>query len=489
MMKIVGKITLIAILLFFQLSCGDWMEQLPPQGLTREEFWKTKEDVESVLMGAYSIFASMDGQLFKYGELRGDMVTDDINMPDDDKKIMESNIYPDNGLCNWSNFYKVINDCNEVIKFAPEVQSIDNTFSDYIMYGFLSEAYFLRSLSYFYLVRIFRDVPYITEPSETDAINFYVPKTNGDEILAHLTEDLEAIRIYATIDGYPTLNELKGRATKSAIDALLADIALWNFDYEAVIQHVQNIEATRKYNLIPTAEWFSNFNPGNSGEGIFEFQFEDRQNRKNNIAGMTSRYSYNVDPSDRAIEMFAIKYANEQYRGEKGSIIKWTENDYGIWKYIGMPDGETTRPGSSANSANWIIYRFADVILMKAEALSQLGRFQEALDILNQVRSRADVPIVIPPNSFAGYEDFILDERALELAFEGKRWFDLMRMGRRNDYLRKNKLIEIMVRNVPSTQKRILATKLTNPMGWYLPIQDIELEHNKYLVQNPYYNF
>jgi hypothetical protein len=489
MMKIVGKITLIAILLLFQLSCGDWLEQLPPQGLTREEFWKTKEDVESVLMGAYSIFASMDGQLFKYGELRGDMITDDVNMSEDDRKIMEGNIYPDNELCNWAKFYQVINDCNEVIKFAPEVQSIDNTFSDYIMYGFLSEAYFLRSLSYFYLVRIFRDVPYVTEPSETDATNFYLPKTDGDEILVHMTEDLENIRIYATIDGYPTIPELKGRATKAAIDALLADIALWNFDYEAVIQHVENIEVTRKYALIPTSDWFSIFNPGNSGEGIFEFQFEDRQNRANSVAGMTSRYSYNFDPSDRAIEIFAIKYANEQYRGEKASIIKWSENDYGIWKYIGMPDGETTRPGSIANSANWIVYRYADVLLMKAEALSQLGRFPEALEILNQVRSRADVPLVNPPNTVAAYEDYILDERALELAFEGKRWFDLLRMGRRNDYLRKNKLIEIMVRNVPSTQKRIMATKLTNPMGWYLPIQDTELEHNKNLVQNPYYNF
>ena len=74
--------------------------------------------------------------------------------------------------CDWAKFYQVINDCNEVIKFAPEVQGIDNTFSDYIMYGFLSEAYFLRSLSYFYLVRIFRDVPYITEPTETDGYQF-----------------------------------------------------------------------------------------------------------------------------------------------------------------------------------------------------------------------------------------------------------------------------------------------------------------------------
>jgi len=466
------------------------MEQLPPQGLTREEFWKTKEDVESVIMGAYSIFASMDGNLFKYGELRGDMITGDVNMSLDDQKIMEGNIAPDNGLCDWRKFYQVINNCNEIIKFAPEVQKIDNTFSDYIMYTYLSEAYFLRSLSYFYLVRVFRDVPYVTEPTESDATPVFLTKTDGDVILDNITEDLQKIRIYATVDGYPTLTELKGRATKAAIDALLADISLWNFDYEAVIQHVSDIEASRKYELVPMAEWFTLFNPGNTTEGIFEFQFDDRVNRRNSIAGMTGHNSYNYDPSDHAIQVFSVKFADvpELYRGEEGSIHKYAENDYGIWKYVGNA-GRTTRPGSTANSANWIVYRYADVLLMKAEALSQLGRYNEALDIINAIRLRASVPLINPPSTAASYEDAIMNERSLELAFEGKRWFDLMRMGRRNDYKRKSEIIEIMVRNVPSTQKRILATKLTNPLGWYLPIWDQELERNKNLVQNPFYNF
>ena len=82
-----------------------------------------------------------------------------------------------------------------------------------------------------------------------------------------------------------------------------------------------------------------------------------------------------------------------------------------------------------------------------------------------------------------------MQERALELGFEGKRWFDLVRMGRRNDYARKSTLIEIIVSNVPSTQKRILATKLTNPLGWYMPIAETEIERNPNLEQNPYYIF
>jgi len=128
------------------------------------------------------------------------------------------------------------------------------------------------------------------------------------------------------------------------------------------------------------------------------------------------------------------------------------------------------------------------VLLMKAEALSQLNRYGEALDIINLIRDRANVGSIGLPNSATAYEDAILEERALELAFEGKRWFDLLRMGRRNNYARKETLIEVIVRNVPSTQKRIQAVKLTNPLGWYMPVHEDELERNKNLVQNPYYN-
>jgi starch-binding outer membrane protein, SusD/RagB family len=83
--------------------------------------------------------------------------------------------------------------------------------------------------------------------------------------------------------------------------------------------------------------------------------------------------------------------------------------------------------------------------------------------------------------------NLLLDERARELAFEGKRWFDLMRMGRRNNYERKSNLIEVIIKNVPATQKRVLGMKLNDPYGWYLPINEKELERNKNLVQNPYY--
>jgi len=484
------KYILIIFILTIQYSCTEWLELIPPGGLVRDEFWKTKEDVKAVIMGAYETFAEMDKLLFIYGELRADLVIGDINQADDERKIAESNIYPDNYLCNWDKFYQVIDYCNDVLVNAPLVQEIDNTFTDFQLQGFLSEAYFLRSLSYFYLVRIFKDVPLILEPTISDDTKLYLPKTEGDKILDTIIIDLERNRDFATTDGYPTLKENKGRATKAAFDALLADISLWRFDYESCIRHVEKIQANENYMLMPNVRWFELFYPGNSLESIFEFQFDKNLNQENNMYGLTSRYSYNYDPSDRAIEIFGKEFAREIYRGEDASIKKYGEDDFIIWKYVGMaPDGETTRSGYDQTSCNWIVYRYADILLMKAEALSQLNSFSEALLILNEIRARADIPPLTLPNSVQAYEDAILEERALELAFEGKRWFDLLRMGRRNNYSRKGNLIEIIVKNAPSTQKRILATKLSNPLGWYMPIYEDELERNKALVQNPYYDF
>jgi hypothetical protein len=484
------KYLMVVLLIFTQISCSDWLELIPPGGLIREEFWKTKSDVDAVLMAAYSSFSQMDRALFLYGELRGDMLTGGGNQPWQEQLIMENNIYPDNDQTNWQNFYKVINYCNEVIVNAPLVQEVDNTFTDYQMQGLVSEAYFLRSLAYFYLVRIYKEVPLILVPTETDDAEFYVTKVDEETILNQIVTDLEANRAFAPSESFKTLSENKGRASKAAFDALLADIALWRFDYNTVIKYVSQIESTRKFVLMPSGRWFELFYPGNTLEGILEFQFEGNLQQNNGTYGLTDRNSNQYKPSRKALDLLSFEFASELVRGEDSSIRKYGEDDFIIWKYVGQaPDGQSARSGSDQYSCNWIVYRYADVLLMKAEALSQLGNYAAAYEILSDIRDRAGVGSMSIANSPVAYEDAILNERALELAYEGKRWFDLLRMGRRNDYARKDKLIEIIVSNVPSTQKRILATKLTNPNGWYLPIFEDEIERNKNLVQNPYYDF
>ena len=467
------RIVLVFLALTMQFSCSNFLELVPPSGLIRADFWKTKEDVQSVLMGAYTSFAKMDGRLFTYCDARGDMVTASPAFQwSDEYKLMQSNINPENSFCDWSKFYQVINYCNEVIKNAPEVRKIDGTFNDVQLAGLMSEAYYLRGLSYFYLVRIFKDVPFLTMPSETDAVDFYPTQTKGEEILKAVLKDLNDCRLTANNPSIKSLAEAKGRATKASIDALIADISLWNFDYEACITACDRIISNTSYQMVPYSQWFSIFYPGNSLEGIFEFQFMGLD-QKNSTYGMTKRNANQYIPSQHAADLFAVDNGSlEIVRGERVSIAMLSKDNFMIWKYVGLaPDGRSDRGGSPVeNSCHWIVYRLTDIYLMKAEALSQLNRFAEAGVILNMVRDRANVEPLAVADSPTAYEDAILNERSLELAFEGKRWFDLLRMGRRNNYARKAKLIETIIAAVSSTQKRILSAKLTNTQGWYLPV-------------------
>ena len=466
-------------------SCDSWLELTPPDGLVKDEFWKSKEDIEAVLMGAYQKFASLDEKLFLFGELRADLITDDQNTANEQRLIMEGNIYPDNSLCNWSNFYTVISYCNSVLKYTSEVMEIDQTFTEYQKLGFEAEAIYLRSLAYFYLVRVFKEVPLVLEPTEADDADYYLPKSADTTILNRIKGDLESVRFFAT-DDYGTLEENKGRATRAAILALLADISLWNFEYEDVVNYVGLIEEMG-FLLLPANKWYDNFYPGNSLSSIFEFQFNSGQEQWNDLYTYTYYRNRRYLASAKALELLSSESETnpELYRG-RGSLRM---DDAAIWKYCGIaPDGRSFRPSTEQQDANWIVYRLADILLMKAEALSQLDRYDEAQQILDDIRSRVQSSPVTVQRSRQAFEDAILNERAIELAFEGKRWFDLLRMGRRNNYNRKEDLIQIIVEKVPSTQRLVIASKLTDQYGWYLPILEEECERNSALEQNPYYS-
>ncbi len=469
------------LILLTVLSCDQWLELVPPNGLVQDEYWKTKEDVEATLMGAYQLFNKMDEKLFLYGEIRGDLVSRDKNTPNYINSIIEGNIYPDNQLCDWSEFYKIINYCNNVLKYNPIVFDIDKTYSEFQMKGIGSEALFLRSLAYFYLVRIFNEVPFVTEPTESDDVDFYLPKSGESKILQAIKEDLLEARNFVK-EEYGSPENNMGRASKNAINALLADISLWNFEYQECVGYIEEIESST-ITLVSSGKWFRLFYPGNSLEGIFELQFDSKLDQNNSLYSVTyteDKYTASL----KAIERLSLEQTGEIVRGE-GS---YRGSDSKIWKYCGSsPDGKSLRPSSEKASANWIVYRYADVVLMKAEALSQLGAYEEAIELVNDIRRRALMTEKSAPQDPDSFEDLILEERAKELAFEGKRWFDLLRMGRRNNFARKEKLISIIIGNFPSNKRLVMASKLTDPMGWFLPIEDDELERNNLLKQNPYY--
>jgi len=478
------QIALLSLILAFS-SCENFLELIPPDGLVSDEYWKSKEDVKATLMGAYQKFASLDDRLFILGEVRGDMIIQDYNTPPDLRNIMNGNIDPDNTYCKWTGFYAVINFCNYVLKYAPLVRETDPTFTEYQMRGYESEALFLRSLAYFYLVRTFRNVPLILEPSESDGVYFFQPASKEATVLEHIKADLQEARLFVTAS-YPTPEENKGRATKAAINALLADICLWNFEYDECVAYVEAVEDDGFVPVTP-AFWYDIFYPGNSLEGIFELQFDQGLDQYNNTYDATFFLDH-YEGSEKALDLLGTgdeAFLEFEYIRGPGSL---REEDRKIWKYCGSAgDSRSLRPSSERYSCNWIVYRMSDLALMKAEALSQIGRYDEALAIVNDLRQKRQVGAVSTGYIATAFEDLIMEERMIELAFEGKRWFDMLRMGRRDNYRRKTDFINLVIENVPSTQKLVLASKLVNPWGWYLPVHFDELERNKNLEQNPYY--
>ena len=473
----------VGVLTLLMSSCQEYLDERPTDGLVRSEYWQNKEQVLATLAGSYKKLADLDKVLFIHGEVRGDLLAAGVNLESDQQKMMESNIQSDNSYAIWGDFYTVINLCNHVIQIAPSVKEQDPTFSDYLLQQYLSEAIFLRSLTYFYLVRIFNDVPFVLEPTETDNSDFFLPLTPADEILSAIESDLISIQNTIPIV-YPTTEESVSRATKGAVLALLADISLWNFDYEECINYVDAVEQLGIYFLLPATKWFELYQPGFSLEGIFEIYYDKSLGQPNSLNSMTIiQNNYIASEYTQEILSPEVFNAAEQIRGN-GSYSRSNK----VWKYGGQfPDQMTTRPAGSNASANFIVYRLADLYLMKAEALSQLEQFEEAQIYLNLIRERANMNLLTLSDDIQTFENAILEERAKELAFEGKRWFDLLRMGRRNNYANKEKLIEILVSDVPSTQKLVQKSKLANPLGWFMPIHSDELNRNKEITQNPYY--
>jgi hypothetical protein len=400
---------------------------------------------------------------------------------------MSANIQTNQWFARWDNFYKAINICNHVIDLAPGVE--DPTFTDYQKQQMVSEATFLRSLTYFYLVRIWQDVPYIVEPTTTDEGEFFPEVTAGEIILDSVKTHLIGIR--NRMPDHPSIEENKVRATAGAVNALLADISLWNFEYDDCITYIDAVQNSGQYFLLPATEWYQNYNPGFSLENIFEIYYDESKGQGNNFASRT--YS----STSGGIYYFGSDYAQEILSvetTEAGELIRGNgslSSNHQIWKYAGaIPDKSTLRPGNQSSSANFIVYRLADLYLMKAEAYSQKETpdFAQALNYLNLVRERSNMEAYAQFSTASAFEDAILLERAKELAFEGKRWFDLLRMGRRNDFARKDNLIEILIENVPSTQKLVYQARLSDPNGWYMPIHISEIDRNRNLKQNTYYD-
>lgn len=525
------KIAVLTVIALLTLpSCDKWLTLEPEDGVIREHFWKTKEEAQSAVMGCYSALMEDDmmQKYFLWGELRADMVGLTSTAKDALKYMKNGEITSSNSYTTWSYFYKAINQCNTVIELAPLVREEDMSFSESLLRQFQAEAVCIRSLSYFYLLRTFRDVPYITAASIYDDQTFSIPKTQQADIIDSLIVSLRAVENDLPLT-YNDLASTKGRFTRYGLESLLADIYLWKGDYDACIDLCSQIEGSGKYSLIrvgreevlvenlttgvPDTVYYPNtgdieamFNAlyvnGNSVESIFELQFgTDKEN------GMLSLFLPTTPPVQAKMDNFNENFPSSLIdRGWFDIRAEGFSYKQGyVWKWIGLSRDEFTYRQSGQRNTNWIFYRLADVILMHAEALTQKAiqngnnqtMLNEALGLLKQIRDRANAPestdLLYQSTGLIDartLEEFILNERCREFTFEGKRWFDVLRHARRDNYSERNLnyLLRLAIYAADPEKVNSLQSKWSSNFGsHYLPINEDELKVNKQLVQNEFY--
>jgi hypothetical protein len=150
-------------------------------------------------------------------------------------------------------------------------------------------------------------------------------------------------------------------------------------------------------------------------------------------------------------------------------------------------DDNLRRSNVSERDANVLYYRYADILLMKAEALNELGRVDEAQSYVTITVERAGLLPVAGITDQLEMRNIIMDERAKEFALEGKRWFDLLRKAKRNSFQYKKELGDLLVNLADARSQALLKSKVNDTMMYYLPIPYDELKRNKNLKQNPFY--
>src|SRR5574344_1546255 len=238
-MKHIFKYTITSVAMAFAMSsCDDYFNVLPKDEVILENFYTEEADLMSVLYSCYSALESPEciKRMAVWGEFRSENLTVSTSSPTEITQLMDENILPTFSFSKWSDFYVVINRCNTVIHYAPIVNERDPNFTISEMRAAIAEAKAIRALSYFYLIRAFRDVPLVTEPSIDDTKSFEVPAASFDSILNFLVQDLEPVKNHA-VRKFALKDYNVTRFTRYAIYALLAELHLWNKEYEEAIEN------------------------------------------------------------------------------------------------------------------------------------------------------------------------------------------------------------------------------------------------------------
>lgn len=426
---------LLALSLFTAASC-DLLNRPVYNNIERDNFYKTDSDIELAVNGVYGLMASLfTTNYVNLSELPSDNAQT-VGENTDRALIDKFSCSPVNSLLQsaWQSSYRCIANANEVLAAIPNVEFSDPDQKD----QYTGEVYFIRALSYFNLVRWFGDVPFIKAPISIEE-SMKLTRTDFEIIYKELIiPDLINARKLLP-DHYS--GEDIGRATSGAAATLLGKVYLTLHDYENAEAVLAEVITSEQYQLLPNYADIFDPNNANHAESIFEVQFEKgytggsgwscaahNKNLSQEFGVSTGGGTIPTSDIIEALDPTSVRYAASIGQGKNNGP-----------RYIKKHYMELSIQNHSDD--NWPLLRYADVLLMYAEASNELTATPSstAVDCVNQIRRRA-YGITDPTDTSHDLSDaekidrntfreVVWQERRLELAFEGHRWFDLVRTG------------------------------------------------------------
>lgn len=466
-------------------SCSDeFLDLKPISTATSDNFYRTPDDFKNALNGGYAGLRSggITGNSYVFGEITSDntvaVASGSVTDQDEFDRFYIKTTNPFISS-RWNEGYSIIARYNTILDKIGGV-----TMDEALKTRYIAETKFLRAVIYFTLVRTFGDVPLILKPVTNPDEGYSFGRSPQAEVYAQIEKDLTEAEAVLPVS-YPAAD--LGRATKGAAKAYLGKVYLTQKKFGPAAGKLKEVIDLGVYALLPSyADVFRVANK-NSKETVFEVQYKSGgaglgnswpnafapQNSGNAVIAFggdgnnqpTTDMIAAYEPGDlRKDASLATSYINAA-----GQVIP----DKFIKKYYDVPVAKND------NGNNIPLIRYADVLLMYAEALNEVG-YQaegEALNYLNMVRTRAGLAkktaIDIP--SQQAFRLAMEQERRVELAFEGHRWFDLVRTDR-----------AITVLNNKKEQIRLVADLTANNLVFPIPQSQIDINKDK-IKQNPGY--
>ncbi len=492
--------TMLTIMLMAGISCKKALDQSSTQVSPENLQWTSINDSRSALMGVYGLFRSALANNYAqwvYGDLRfGDFSS--YNRPDLDAAIrnqLNASFPMIKDLTDWRRFYAVINSAAVFIEHAPAVVKADPKYSQTNLVLDIAQVRALRALAYFYLVRIWGDVPLVTYAYDNGTFPA-IGRTSATTVLDYAQRELQAAAIdlpyyYGvspqTYYGFNQSNWTGVLLNKVSAYAILAHMAAWQGNYVNTDVYAGLVMD----NAAKAGITASSIGYLTAANGIFQgrqpaqlvafgaIDFNGESSGAGHLEDLTLAQPFvaRVKPQifvsrDTLSSMFTDAY---DFRFGTDTLAKtfWTNYITGynsstpVFSKIkvirdGVSDGSYPVFGSAM-----LISRLEDIQLLRAEAMAALNRREEAIRYLNLIRQNRGVPLFLQTSS-ANIVDAIFAERRRELMGEGWRWYDLIRYHK-------------------IRQKDTAFSRLIQTGGIYWPVSTSVLSANSLIQQNPYW--